>query len=230
MVDGTERWGEGEGLRMINNPATWGAEKPKVWLLGFSKGETQNRAMAEFHRGRRSFESIPFDGFRDRLGDLLRALRLPTRAPIDELFTASEPFYRTTSVIRCSISARVGSGSYSYRMKDILDVTGRERERLHQIMSRCVGAFLGRLRPGDKVVLQGLEHAYINRLHSTVEATYGEAEMRSPVTYRGRGVSWVHVTHLSKAQPEKQFQEWLAGTRGQGKVRWAQEELQENHD
>jgi hypothetical protein len=225
VEDGAELWGQGEGLRLINNPATWGASTPKVWLLGFSKGQTQNKAIAEYRRGYRSFESIPFDGFRDRLRDLLAALEMPGSASVDEVFKASESRYRTTSVIRCSISARVESGKYSYRMKDILGVADTDKRRLREIMSRCVGGFLSQLVPGDKVILQGLDSAYIKLLRSVVEDTYGGAKATSPVTYRANGVSWIHVSHLSKAQPENQFQAWLAGNLGKGKVRWAKEEL-----
>jgi hypothetical protein len=44
---GFERWGHGERVRLINNPAQWGAKTPKYWLLGFSKGATQNKALVE---------------------------------------------------------------------------------------------------------------------------------------------------------------------------------------
>ena len=66
-------------MRLINNPASWGAPDPTYYLLGFSKGDTQNKAMIEAKAGRAAFQDIPFKGMRKRLGWLLRALGLNRR-------------------------------------------------------------------------------------------------------------------------------------------------------
>uniref|UniRef100_UPI00402B3919 hypothetical protein n=1 Tax=Methylomonas sp. SPW-1 TaxID=3438877 RepID=UPI00402B3919 len=70
-----ERWGEGETIRLVNNPAQWGTDKPTYRLLGFSKGDTQNQAMSEAKSGKLPFDEVPFNGkvMRNRLDQLLNA-------------------------------------------------------------------------------------------------------------------------------------------------------------
>src|SRR5690606_20450977 len=72
--------------QMINDPGAWGAAKPKVLILGFSKGSTQATA---YRTGR--FEDIPFKDMRKRLTEELRLLGIiGATENVDERMVASE--------------------------------------------------------------------------------------------------------------------------------------------
>jgi hypothetical protein len=224
--DGFERWGQGEPVRLINNPASWGSVAPKVFLLGFSKGATQNKAMAEAKRGRATFESIPFKGMRKRLGWLLRGLRLTkSDAPPDSMFSRSETRFQSTSIIRCSISARTASGAYSYKLKDILEADSVSGGKVTEILQRCTKRHLASATPGQHFVLLGLDEAQIKLSKKAFEHTFGPLQTVKPTVYRNRDHSWVHVAHPSGSQTDPQYSKWCAGETSTAKVVWAREEL-----
>jgi len=223
---GFERWGQSEPVRLTNNPASWGSATPQLFLLGFSKGNTQNKAMAEERRGRATFESIPFKGMRKRLGWLLRGLRLNrSDAAPDSMFSRTETRFQSTSVVRCSISARTASGGYSYKLKDILDADVTTGGKVSEILRRCTKRHLANAAPGQHFVLLGLDEGQIKLTKNAFEDTFGSLQIVKPTVYRNRDHSWVHVAHPSGSQTDPQYLRWCAGQTSTAKVAWAQQEL-----
>jgi hypothetical protein len=223
-----ELWGQGEIVRLINNPASWGSKEPTHWLLGFSKGDTQNKAMAAVKAGRTTFETVPFKGMRKRLGWLLRALgMIPDEQPIDNMFERSEKRFQSASLIRCSISARKENGNYSYKLKDILAADGPSNGKVSEIMNRCIRKHLSGAKAGQSFILLGLDKDQI-RLSKTVFAKiFGRLTSLRETTYRTNDLSWVHVAHPSGSQTDPQYLRWCKGKTSIPKVLWARDELRE---
>lgn len=90
--NGVEVWGEGSALRLENNPAVWGAHTPKIYLLGFSKGGTQNQELLKAKAGNSAFEDIPFKGMRYRLQLLLEALDVSRDMKVAFLCVTTEEY------------------------------------------------------------------------------------------------------------------------------------------
>jgi hypothetical protein len=207
-------------------PGKLGAADPKYYLLGFSKGETQNKAMIEVKAKRASFEDVPFKGMRKRLGWLLRALGLIGSAEsVDGLFRSSESRFQMASLIRCSISARNAGGGYSYKLKDILDADGQSDGNVRAVMLRCARKHLSGIKAGTSFVMLGLDQEQIKWTKEAFEAVYGPVSVPKPTAYRSDGLSWVHVAHPSGSQTDPQYERWCNGTTSVPKVLWARDEL-----
>jgi len=222
---GFERWGHGERVQLINNPASWGAADPKYRLLGFSKGETQNKAMAEEKKGRATFESIPFKGMRKRFPWLFKGLGLRDLNDPDELFRPSEKECQSGSIIKCSISVLKADGSYSYKLEDILGADSSADGMVRKILRTCIKTHLSTERPGRTFILFGLDKSFISWCKSAFSEVYGELRHIKPTTYRSDHLSWVHVAHPSGNQTDPQYQRWCEGRTSTAKVIWAREEL-----
>ncbi len=222
---GFERWGHGEPVQLINNPASWGAGNPKHRLLGFSKGDTQNKAMAEERKGRTTFESIPFKGMRKRFPWLFRGLGLRELANPDELFLASEKEFQSGSIIKCSISARKPNGEYSYKFQDIVDADGPSGGKVRQVLQTCIKRHLSNEAPGRSFVLFGLDKNFITWCKKAFAEAYSSVHQTKPTTYRSDDLSWVHVAHPSGSNTDPQYQRWCDGKTSTAKVVWAREEL-----
>lgn len=222
---GFERWGHGEPVRLINNPAGWGSADPAYRLLGFSKGDTQNKAMAEERKGRATFESIPFKGMRKRFPWLFKGLGLRDLTNPDELFLSTEKECQSGSIIKCSISARKADGSYSYKLEDILDADGPSGGMVRKILRTCIKTHLSAERSGRSFILFGLDESFISWCKSAFAETYSDLRQVKPTTYRGDSLSWVHVAHPSGNQTDPQYQKWCEGKTSTPKVLWAREEL-----
>lgn len=225
-----ERWGEGETIRLINNPAQWGTDKPIYRLLGFSKGDTQNKAMSESKVGKLPFEEVPFKGkvMRKRLDWLLTALQLKSHEePIDSLFRSTEQNFQSSSLIRCSISALNSNGKYSYKLKDILESDAKSGGKVREILQRCTSRYLTNAKPGETFIMLGLENDLIKWSKKMFEQHFGKLETIDKTTYRNDNLSFVHVAHPSGgSQTDRQYQDWCAGTNKTPKIRWALDEIQ----
>jgi hypothetical protein len=221
-----ERWGQGEDVRLINNPASWGSATPKYRLLGFSKGDTQNKAMDAAKKGRVPFESIPFKGMRKRLCWLFRGLGLrELHDKPDQLFLPSEPDVQSGSIIKCSISARLPDGRYSYKLKDILDADGPSGGKVQQILQTCVERHLSDEPRGRSFILLGLNKDFVAWCKSAFEKLYGPLRQAKPTIYRNADLSWVHVAHPSSSQTDPQYRRWCEGATPTAKVVWTRDEL-----
>ncbi|MGD1018835.1 MAG: hypothetical protein ABSA12_05895 [Verrucomicrobiia bacterium] len=226
LVDGFERWGEGERIRLINNPASWGSNNPTYSLLGFSKGNTQNKVMADVKAGRATFESVPFKGMRKRLGWLLHALGLVgSDEQIDRLFQTSERRFQSASLIRCSISVRNQKGEYLYKLKDILAADGPSNGKVREIIRRCSRRHLSGAKAGQSFILLGLDKEQIQWCKAAFAEIYGPLKSLNETAYRTDHLSWVHVAHPSGSQTDPQYLKWCQGKTSTAKVVWARDEL-----
>lgn len=222
---GFERWGHGEPIQLINNPASWGSTDPKYKLLGFSKGTTQNKAMAEERKGREIYESIPFKGMRKRLSWLFQGLGLRGLPNPDELFLPTEKECQSGSIIKCSISAQKADGTYSYKLKDILDADGPSGGMVRKVLKNCIKTHLSNERSGRSFILFGLDKEFISWCKSEFAEAYQGVYQVKPTIYRNKNLSWVHVAHPSGNQTDPQYRKWCAGETSVPKVVWARDEL-----
>lgn len=221
-----ERWGQGQPVRLINNPAVWGADRPRFTLLGFSKGNTQNKAIAEARSGRLPLESVPFKGMRKRLAWLLDAIGL-RRQPfeVDRIFEDGETEIRSASLIRCSVSARGNGGRYSYKLADVLAADAAAGGTVREVIRRCVRTHAVPGSEGQTFVVLGLDRDQIEWTRSAFASELGPLESVTETTYRNSTTSWVHVAHPSGNQTDPQYQRWCRGEGRKPKVLWAREEI-----
>lgn len=210
---GFGRWGHGEPIQLINNPASWGSADPEYRLLGFSKGATQNKAMAEERKGKATYESIPFKGMRKRFPWLFQGLGLRALPNPDELFLPTENECQSGSIIKCSISARKSDGSYS------------SGGMVRKVLNNCINIHLSKERSGRSFILFGLDKDFIAWCKSAFSEAYQGVQQVKATTYRNEHLSWVHVAHPSGNQTDPQYRSWCEGKTSVPKVRWAQEEL-----
>lgn len=222
-----ERWGEGEAIRLINNPAQWGTDKPTYRLLGFSKGDTQNQAMSEAKLGMIPLEEVPFKGMRKRLNSLLTTLKIKgSKESINTLFRSTEQDFQSSSLIRCSISALNAKGKYSYNLKDILASDVKSGGKVREILHRCTSRYLTNTNPGETFIMLGLEKELITWSKEVFKHHFGTLESIRETTYRNADLSFAHVAHPSGRQTDRQYQDWCAGTNKTPKIRWALDEIQ----
>lgn len=223
---GFARWGQGEPVRLINNPAVWGADRPRYSLLGFSKGDTQNKAMAEARAGRLPLEAVPFKGMRKRLGWLLEALRIRVSASsVDRIFQSSETEIRSSSLIRCSISAQVAPGKYSYKLADVLSADVPSGGRVKEVLIRYVRVHAAPDADNQTFVMLGLDKQLLEWSREAFGSVVGPIERVTETTYRTAKASWVHVAHPSGNLTDPQYQRWCNGENSKPKVLWAREEI-----
>lgn len=105
--------------RLVNNPYAWGSTKPKVIILGFSKGPDQNKIDKD------DINNIPFHGSRvNFLGKILQAVnvlpknldKIQLEKVVDGLIADKNGDCHFGSLIRCSVQQLskerwVGAGS-----------------------------------------------------------------------------------------------------------------------
>ena len=221
---GIDTWGEGGTLRLENNPAVWGAEDASVFLLGFSKGTTQNQELLKVRADRANFEDIPFKGMRHRLQWLLDALGLLKDKKVESIFGSDEQRIQSASLVRCSLSANTGTGKFSYKMKDILDA---DEPLLRQVAENCVRQHLGSAKPGSLFILLGLDAKYIKLCQQVMSEVFGSVVPVTATTYRA-GRMWIaHAAHPSSNQTDPQYKRWVSGETQKPKVVWAKNLVEE---
>lgn len=225
---GFPRWGDGQTIRLINNPAVWGPDHSRYSLLGFSKGETQNKAMGDAKRGQLPLEAVPFKGMRKRLGWLLEALRLrQSPVDVDRLFTDQELEIRSSSLIRCSISAQTAPNKYSYKLADILGADERSGGVVREVLNRCVRLHAApAATTGQSFIMLGLEDDLVRWSRAAFDRHTGPVTSIKETTYRSAKSSWAHVAHPSGNQTDPQYQRWCRGEARKPKVLWAREEIE----
>jgi hypothetical protein len=194
--------------------------------MGFSKGGTQNKVMAEVKAGRASLEAVPFKSMRKRLGWLLDAIGV-RRAPIDvdKIFTTEEKEIQSGSLIRCSIAARMESGEYSYKLADILAADERSSGTVKAVLNRCIGLHAAPNSAGQTFVMLGLDAKLIEWVRNAFDHAVGPVASVTETTYRSAKTSWVHVAHPSGNLTDPQYQKWCRGEGKKPKVLWAKEEV-----
>lgn len=226
--NGFEVWGHGESVRLINNPAIWGsAEGPMYYLLGFSKGDTQNKAIADVVRGKVRFEDVPFKGMRHRLKWLLEALDLiQSNMELAELFEEGEKNCSSGSLIKCSISVQDDNGKYSFKMKDILDADSITNGRIKEIAETCAKKHLSIVAENRVFIMLGLDKNYIKMCREVFAKIYGKQSSESQIDYSSGNLTWVHVAHPSGSQTDPQYNRWVKAETKTPKVLWAKKQVE----
>lgn len=226
--NGFEVWGQGEMIRLINNPAIWGsAKEPMYYLLGFSKGDIQNKALADVVRGRARFEDVPFKGMRHRLKWLLEALGLiQPHNEIAELFEKREKKCSSSSLIKCSISVQGSNGKYSFKMKDILEADIITNGRVKEIAETCARKHLSKVGENRLFIMLGLDKKYIKICREVFTRLYGKQSSDSQIDYSSGSLTWIHVAHPSGNQTDPQYKRWVKAETDEPKVLWAKKQVE----
>ncbi|RIZ55775.1 hypothetical protein [Vibrio sp. PID23_8] len=217
---GVDVWGEGSALRAENNPAVWGAQNPKIYLLGFSKGKNQNKELIKVKSGESKFEDIPFKNMRHRLKWLLSALTISNDVDFSHLFSNNEEVIQSASLIRCSLSSNNRDEAYSYKMKGILKANPH---LLEEIATNCAQKHLKGATPGSLFILLGLDPDYIKLCKKVMRIVFGPIRKIKDTTYIAGDMYFVHVAHPSSNQTDPQYKAWVAGETKVPKVAWARE-------
>ena len=175
------------------NPGYWGAQAPRVLVLGFSKGATQ---IAAADKGR--FDAVAFAGMRHRLMAVLDALGLELDGQtVDEALTAKGRVLGAASLIRCGLSVMEkgqlrSSGTIMPKaVKAILPL---------QAMKTCIGRHLDPLPESvETVVLLGTTEAYVEGVKGLMREQFSDYQDVNEVAFRAQGRTWVFASHSSPA-------------------------------
>ena len=198
-IEEIEQW------QVVNDPSAWGAERPEILVLGFSKGFTQATA---FKSG--AFEDIPFKSMRSRLTQALQRLGLlATTETVQTKFSATEQRFAFGSLVRCSLSrlnAKSGKRECTGQVMPKAFV-----EPVRKIVQRCAETFLGRLPASVRLVIMlGSGDSYIDGCRKLIATMTGQAfRPINEVAYHTPGVLWIHIAHPSGMNGY--FNPWVAG-------------------
>lgn len=202
--------------RIVNDPGAWGAARPRVLVLGFSKGFTQATASRS---GR--FEDIPFKGMRPRLSETLHALGvLKPGQDVSRRMVTAEDEIAFGSLVRCSLS-RYNSKSQRHECTGTI-MPAAFVEEAASIVHRCAQTYLAVLPSSVRlVVMLGTADLYVKRCRELIGSIYPSGlEVINDVSYRTGGVVWVHASHPSGLNGH--HASWMTGSRsdkqGQKKV------------
>lgn len=197
---GTADWGvsvmEDSGWRLTNNPMAWGGQNPRVLVLGFSKGGTQNDGILN-----RPHADVAFRGGRHAVASILSTLGLmPSVRSIDELIADRDGDIAFGSLVRCSVS-KFDSRTSRWVMSgaDIMASCLSEGGVGH-VISNCTHRHLARLPPRLKlVILFGNNADYVDGCFRAIAGVRPGLRKLNAVAYTDGAVAFVHVVHF-KAQ------------------------------
>ena len=195
--------------QLTNNPFAIGCQKPRILVLGFSKGKTQ---CSIWERGGEA-DQVLFGGIsmRRNLTYILRTLGLLAKnEKVDDRISRNEKIFAFASLVRCSISRSL-RGQY-VTSGTIIQKAFRE---IPGVLENCANRFLRHLPTELKLILMlGLGDSYIANCRVLLERMTGvEAQILNPVTYLIGERLWVHVAHPSPANVS--LRAWLDGN-GEG--------------
>ncbi|MBB3277332.1 hypothetical protein [Pseudoxanthomonas sp. OG2] len=185
------------------NPGYWGAQAPKVLVLGFSKGATQIAAAVGGQ-----FDAVAFAGMRPRLKAVLDGLGLDLNGQsIDEALSASGRVLGAASLIRCGLSVMEQGQLKS--SGTIMPKAAKAAFPL-QAMKMCIGRHLKPLPESvETVVMLGTTDAYVKGVKGLMREQFPDYQDFNDVAFRAQGRTWVFASHPSGANGT--FGEWVAG-------------------
>jgi hypothetical protein len=191
----------------INDPGAWGAQTPRVLVLGFSKGFTQANAYANGN-----FEEIPFKGMRRRLTEMLQSLGV--LAETDEVggkFAHDEKDFAFGSLVRCSLARRDDSGK--------LGCTGAIMpkafvEEIASVTRTCAETYLTNIPDRTELILMlGTADNYVERCMALIRSLHPTTFRHlNSMSYRAGGSVFVHVSHPSGSNGHHSA--WMSGDPG----------------
>lgn len=185
------------------NPGYWGAQAPRVLVLGFSKGATQ---IAAAEGGQ--FDAVAFAGMRPRLKAVLDGLGLDLDGQtIDQALTASGHVLGAASLIRCGLSVMEKGQLKS--SGTIMPKAAKAPFPL-QAMKTCIGRHLNPLPESvETVVLLGTTDSYVKGVKDLMRELFPDYQDLNDVAFRAQGRTWVFASHPSGANGT--FGDWVAG-------------------
>lgn len=213
---------EGDGWRITANPLAWGSQRPKVLVMGFSKGPTQAGALA-----RASHDQIAFRGAQGQAYKILAHLGLvpkvedPKRAMIRLLGDSLGPF-AFGSFIRCTVTR------WDAKEEEWLGTGGGMLDRFvatpfgARVACSCAARFLATLPPETKLVVMyglGSRLGYVEASERIIrQVRAGDGWRRhNDVSYGDAAVTFVH-TERFRAQGAL-LPNWLGALDSTGKPR-----------
>jgi hypothetical protein len=185
------------------NPGYWGANAPKVLVLGFSKGATQIAAATAG-----TFDSVAFAGMRNRLQQVLDTLGLDLEdQTIDEALSAGSRTLGAASLIRCGLSLERNG---KLETSGTIMPKAARAPFTRQVMRTCVAKHLDPLSESvETVVLLGTTDAYLKGVKALMQSQFADYREVNDVAFIAQGRTWVFAAHPSPANGE--FKHWLAG-------------------
>ena len=211
--DATRR--EQDGWRITANPLSWGNNRPKVLVLGFSKGPTQAGALAtEPH------DEIAYKRGRTQAYRILARVGLvpPSGRPkesMDRLIADRNGAFAFGSLVRCTVerweateNAWKGSGG---GMLDRFVATPFGRE----VVGKCAAQFLADLPDETRLVVMfgmGSKLNYVVECERAIRAIRRRPgwSRHDDVSYGDNAVTFVHVEHF--ASQGALVPNWLGAT------------------
>lgn len=182
------------------NPGYWGDPKPKVLVLGFSKGDDQQEMIDLYLKGQRSFENIPFNSkkgtMRKDLADLLATLQLvPMGASIDHLFESGPHGFGFASLIRCSVEMQRRGKKPTRSGDGILSRTLTEKPAL---VEECISRYVLQMPASVQlVILLGADIKYVEACRRVLGGSSLGPRNETPYAYAANGRVFIHIPHPS---------------------------------
>ena len=195
---------EHDGWRISANPLAWGSQKPKVVVLGFSKGPTQVGALNSAKHN-----DIAYKGSRLNVGKIMSHVGLipklddneQLKREVDKLIANETGDFHFGSLIRCTVQRFdlkdkkwKGSGG---GMLDKFVATNFG----HSIAKNCTREFLSDLPTETKLVLMfglGTKQNYVRESFELFKnARSGDWSWINDVAYTDGRITVVHVEHFA---------------------------------
>ncbi len=196
-LEGTNHW------RIKANPLAWGTIEPKVIVLGFSKGPTQNGALKNMPH-----DQIAYKGSRGNVGKILSHIGLlniePNEGPadsVDRIIQDKNGDFHFGSLIRCTVE-RFDESSSSWKgsgggMLDKFIATSFGKK----VAQNCTKRYLSSLPIQTKLVVMfglGTKLNYVKASYGLFStARPGKWEYLNDVSYTDGQITVVHVEHFA---------------------------------
>ena len=189
--------------RITSNPLAWGNEKPRVIILGFSKGPTQAGALANTLH-----DDIAYKGSRLNVGKIMSHVGLIPKLPseslkkkVDELISDKKSEFHFGSLIRCTVErfdhkskAWKGSGG---GMLDKFVATDFGKI----VSENCSSRYLSNLPEETKLILMfglGTKQNYVKESFKLFhKARPGKWQWINDIAYTDGKITVVHVEHFA---------------------------------
>lgn len=220
IFDRTRR--EQDGWRITANPLSWGNQRPRVLVLGFSKGPTQAGALASAAHDDIAYKKGRTQAYRilARVG-LVPQTEHPKEA-MDRVIADRNGAFGFGSLIRCTVerwdgkeNSWKGSGG---GMLDRFAGTSLGKE----VVGRCASRYLGNLPDETRLVVMfgmGSKLNYVGECERAIRAVrHRPCWLRhDDVSYGDDRVTFVHVEHF--ASQGALIPNWLGALDASGKTK-----------